>query len=217
MKIIVDNREKRSTVHKELKNLGLETEFKQLPIGDYIIGEVCVERKAAGDYVASMTDGRRENQLFQMSAQYELSYLVIEGNVMTELIEHGVPRNAYISSLAGCSLKRSPVGKQGQIVTVNVDTLYDTALFIRYLYDKIVEGKGRIMVLPKLNVSKNDVLVFALSPYMGIGEVRARSLLNEYRTLRNIFNSDDWTVIKGIGDKINFDAQRLLDMEYEGD
>jgi DNA excision repair protein ERCC-4 len=50
LRIIVDEREKKSGIPDLLKSIGLNIEMKTLPIGDYIVApETIVERKSIRD------------------------------------------------------------------------------------------------------------------------------------------------------------------------
>jgi len=58
LRIIVDDREKKSGIPELLKSVGLNVEMKTLPIGDYIVApETIVERKSIRDLMASVFDG----------------------------------------------------------------------------------------------------------------------------------------------------------------
>jgi len=50
-KIIIDYREKNSLVASELIKLGLEIEFKELKVADYIVKGVAIERKTISDFI----------------------------------------------------------------------------------------------------------------------------------------------------------------------
>ena len=51
LRIIVDEREKKSGIPKLLSSIGVKTEIKTLPIGDYIVApETIVERKLSVIY-----------------------------------------------------------------------------------------------------------------------------------------------------------------------
>ncbi|MEK6819664.1 MAG: ERCC4 domain-containing protein, partial [Nanoarchaeota archaeon] len=77
-KIIVDYREKNSLVSSVLVNLGVEIEFKNLKVGDYIVNEVAVERKTVSDFISSMINKRLSNQLEELQ-QYKKKLLIVEG------------------------------------------------------------------------------------------------------------------------------------------
>ena len=56
LRIIVDDREKKSGIPKLLSSIGVKIEIKTLPIGDYIVApETVVERKSISDLPVSYT------------------------------------------------------------------------------------------------------------------------------------------------------------------
>ena len=58
LRIVVDERERKSGIPDLLKSVGLNLEMKTLPIGDYIVApETIVERKSIRDLMASVFDG----------------------------------------------------------------------------------------------------------------------------------------------------------------
>ena len=53
LRIIIDERERKSGIPKLLKNIGVNVEIKTLPIGDYIVShETVVERKSINDLIS---------------------------------------------------------------------------------------------------------------------------------------------------------------------
>jgi len=55
-KVIVDNRERNSLVASELMKMGFEVEWKQLPVGDYEVNGVVIERKTISDLKSSIVN-----------------------------------------------------------------------------------------------------------------------------------------------------------------
>src|SRR4030043_1630112 len=96
IKIIVDNREKNSLVISELySNKDIFLEFKQLPVADFLIRDVAIERKTVSDFLSSMINKRLSRQLEEMK-QYPKQLLIIEGMEEQELYheEGGINPNA---------------------------------------------------------------------------------------------------------------------------
>jgi DNA excision repair protein ERCC-4 len=59
----------------------VEIEVGLLDIGDYLIGPgAAVERKAGGDFAASLSDGRMAEQAAKLPATYDKVVWIIEGN-----------------------------------------------------------------------------------------------------------------------------------------
>ena len=83
-KIIVDYRERNSMIAAKLIKHDLDLEFKQLPIGDYIIKDVVIERKTVQDFLSSMLSQRLRKQLLELG-QFPKRLLLIEGLEEREL------------------------------------------------------------------------------------------------------------------------------------
>ncbi|KFM15842.1 crossover junction endonuclease MUS81 protein, partial [Marine Group I thaumarchaeote SCGC AAA799-P11] len=82
LRIIVDEREKKSGIPELLKSVGLNLEMKTLPIGDYIVApETVVERKSIRDLMASVFDGRLFDQCTRLKEHFENPVVLMEGNV----------------------------------------------------------------------------------------------------------------------------------------
>ncbi len=130
-KIIVDYREKNSLVISELINLGIEIEFRELKVADYIVKDVAIERKTINDFISSMINKRLFNQIQELQ-QYKNRLLLIEGIEEQELYsdkEGGVNGNAIRGFLLSILLKHNiPI-----IFTKNYE---DTAKFISILSKK---------------------------------------------------------------------------------
>ncbi|MCW1309517.1 MAG: ERCC4 domain-containing protein [Candidatus Nanoarchaeia archaeon] len=203
MEVLVDIREKNSIIPEQLEKLKVPFSFQFLEVGDYIINDICIERKNVQDYVSSLIDGRLNNQLYQMSYNYSYSILVVEGFIDEVLMFRNVKRQQYISSIAGTMIKRAPEGKQGVISMITLTTPFDTALLIKYVYDKVLEGEPRLpkALIPQKNVRKEDRVLLVLQSLPGIGEMKAKLLLERFGTVENLVKADVYELseVKGIG------------------
>ena len=82
LRIIVDERERKSGIPDLLKAVGMGVEMKTLPIGDYIVApETIVERKSIKDLMASVFDGRLYDQCTRLKEHFEHPIVLVEGNV----------------------------------------------------------------------------------------------------------------------------------------
>ena len=103
LRIVVDEREKKSGIPDLLKGTGINVEIKTLPIGDYIVApETVVERKTISDLVSSIFDGRLFDQCNRLKEHYKFPILLIEGDVdeIEELTENPFIFYGAISSVA---------------------------------------------------------------------------------------------------------------------
>ena len=82
LRIVIDEREKKSGIPKLLTTIGIKTEIKTLLIGDYIVGpETVIERKSIQDFISSVFDGRLFDQCSRLKEHFLYPILLIEGNV----------------------------------------------------------------------------------------------------------------------------------------
>jgi DNA excision repair protein ERCC-4 len=103
LRIVVDEREKKSGIPDLLKGTGINLEIKTLPVGDYIVApETIVERKTVSDLVSSIFDGRLFDQCRRLKEHYQFPILIIEGDIdeIEELTENPLVFYGAISSIA---------------------------------------------------------------------------------------------------------------------
>ena len=103
LRIVVDEREKKSGIPDLLKGTGINLEIKTLPVGDYIVApETVVERKTVSDLVSSVFDGRLFDQCHRLKEHYQFPILIIEGDIdeIEELTENPLVFYGAISSIA---------------------------------------------------------------------------------------------------------------------
>ncbi len=82
LRIVVDERERKSGIPDLLKSVGINIEMKSLLVGDYIVGpETVVERKSIRDFISSVFDGRLYDQCNRLKNNFQFPIILIEGNV----------------------------------------------------------------------------------------------------------------------------------------
>ena len=206
IKIVVDTREKNSLVISELMGLGIEIEFKQLHIGDYIVKNTVIERKTVSDFTSSMVNKRLIRQLKNLQKK-KRKLLLIEGIDEQELYseESAVNENAIRGFLLSITLNY-------QVPILFTKDCEDTAKFLKVLALK--PDKEREMGINDKPRPRNvkEQLQYILEGFPGIGPKTARKLLDEYKTFRNIINEDINKLHKLIGKKA--EVFKLLDEVY---
>jgi len=103
LRIVVDERERKSGIPDLLKSIGLNIEMKTLPIGDYIVApETIVERKSIRDLMASVFDGRLFDQCSRLKEHFEHPIILMEGNVdeIEEITENPLIFYGALSTVA---------------------------------------------------------------------------------------------------------------------
>ena len=102
LRIVVDEREKKSGIPDLLKSIGINVEMKMLPIGDYIVApETIVERKSIQDLISSVFDGRLFDQCDRLKNNFEFPIILVEGNInaIEDLTENPFVFYGAISSI----------------------------------------------------------------------------------------------------------------------
>jgi len=187
MKILADYREKNSLVCSELVSLGSDCEFQELKVGDFIIGEVVVERKTVKDFISSMLSKHLPTQLEELK-QYEKRLLIIEGIEEHELYNdepEGINGNAIRGMLLSISLEaKCPI--------IFTKDYADTAKFLHVIKKRQEKtGKEISLQAKKRNLSFSEQKQFILESFPGVGPVKAKKLIEKFKTLKNIANADE--------------------------
>lgn len=103
LRIIIDEREKKSGIPDLLKAVGVNIEIKTLPVGDYIVApETIVERKSIRDLITSIFDGRLFDQCNRLKEHFQHPVILMEGDVdeIEEITENPLVFYGAISSIA---------------------------------------------------------------------------------------------------------------------
>lgn len=194
-KIIADYREKNSLVIANIMSLGIDIEFKELKVADYIVGNVAIERKTVSDFISSMINKRLLNQLEGLK-QYEKKLLIIEGIEEKELYnddnETGINANAIRGFLLSISLRHNiPV-----IFTKNSE---DTARYFSVILNK---KEREISVHAKRkSFNRKEQLRFIMESFPGIGPKTSKKLLEKFGTIKSIINASEEELKECIGKK----------------
>ena len=204
LKILIDFREKNSLVASELVKQGFEIEFKQLPVADYIINNIAIERKTISDLKSSIINKRIIYQLQELK-QYPKCLLIIEGineNIYEGIIHENALRGFLLSVILNYQV---PI-----IFTQNEE---DTAKYIKVLAKRPEKSQTSLRA-SKLIFSDEEQLQFILEGFPQIGPVTARKLLAHFKTLNNLANATEEELNKIIGKKSQV-LFKLLHHEYK--
>src|SRR3954447_19445864 len=78
--VLVDYRERGSSIPDALVAAGLDVRLTDLPVGDYVLGHgLAVERKGPNDLGASIRDGRIFDQAVRLQSAFPQAVLMVEG------------------------------------------------------------------------------------------------------------------------------------------
>ncbi|OYT41226.1 hypothetical protein B6U80_01840 [Candidatus Pacearchaeota archaeon ex4484_26] len=183
MKIIVDKREKNSLVPHELLNLGAKIEFQRLPVADYLIRNVAIERKTANDFINSMINKRLMRQLQELK-QFKKSLLIIEGDPYKTRFNH-LNQRAIRGMLLSIILDYNiPI-----VFTSDYD---ETAEYLISLVKRIKRGKNDVGLRAKrkiYNMAEQQQMIIEGLP--SIGPTLARALLKKFKTIKALVNASE--------------------------
>lgn len=181
-KIIVDHREKNSFVVAELLNKPVSLEFQQLPIADYLIHDVAVERKTVADFKSSIMNKRIFDQIRNLR-QHEKHLFILEGILDEDIYKIGMHENAFRGFLLSLLLSKVPL-----LFTHNAS---DTAKYLCVLASKPQKQSPPSLRPSRLISSPEEQAQFILEGFPGIGPVAAKELLARFGSLKNVFTASE--------------------------
>ena len=201
VKILIDNREKNSLVPSFLEERGFQVEFKQLPVADYIVKEIAIERKTVSDLKSSIISKRIISQLLELK-QYPKHLLLVEGILDEDLYNSGIHENALRGFLLSVALEfQTPL-----IFTHNEE---DTAKYI-YVIAKKEKPSEFSLRASKILLSKEEQIQFILEGFPNIGPAKASALIKKFKTLNNIFQASEEELEEILGKRAK-EFRELLD------
>jgi len=201
IEIFIDNREKNSLVPSELSKLGFDIKFRQLPVGDYLINNVAIERKSINDLKSSIINKRIFSQMMELR-QYPINFLIIEGLNKKEFTSGIIHENALRGFLISAQIDY-------KIPVIFSENEKETALYISIL-SKRKENREISLRAKKISLDKKEQVRFILEGFPNIGPVKAKLLIKEFKSLKNIINSSE-KELKNILGKRTEEFRKLLE------
>ena len=199
MALLYDHREDKSDVPRLLQELDVPLEAAHLSEGDYLIGErICVERKSAPDFVASLKDRRLWDQITRITSSYEVAVLLVEGDPL-------FPQAPLEGAYAG-------IVRRG-VALFQVEDSLETASFIRRLWEQENRPKSRRRP-PATRKWRGDdeIAEDCLAAIPGISVTKAADLLEHFGNLQTVFSAsaDELQEVPGIGKKTALSLSELF-------
>ena len=195
LRIIVDERERKSGIPELLKSVGLNLEMKTLPVGDYIVApETVVERKSIRDLMSSIFDGRLFDQCSRLKEHFQYPIVLVEGNVdeIEEITENPLIFYGAISTVV----------LDFKIPIIPTPSAAHTAKLLVSLCSKKDSAKGPYLkkIKKSSNLEKQQLSVLCSLP--GIGEKFAVRMLEKFGTPFKVFTATaaELAKVEGLGD-----------------
>lgn len=190
--IIVDYRERNSSILKELNNLSVDLIVDQLPLGDYLVSsKTAIELKTAEDFIASIIDGRLFDQLKHLKRIYEKPIMIISD------YEEIFNKSLHIHSILGAL---TSIATQLYIPILFARNSQECAKMI-YFAALQEQREEKEIHIKKPKGSIYDQLRFTVSSIPGIGYSLSEPLLVKFNTLKNIANAsiEELSQVENIG------------------
>ncbi len=206
LRIVVDERERKSGIPDLLKSVGLNIEMKTLPVGDYIVApETVVERKSIRDLLSSVFDGRLFDQCSRLKEHFQNPIVLVEGNV--DEIEE---------------ITDNPLIFYGAISTVVIDfkipiiptpSAAHTAKLLVSLCSRKDIPKGPYLKKIKKSSDLQKQQLSVLCSLPGIGDKFAVRMLEKFGTPLRAFNATtaELAKVEGLGDARAKKIKTMLD------
>ena len=194
LRIIVDERERKSGIPNLLKSVGMNIEMKTLPIGDYIVApETVIERKSIRDLLSSVFDGRLFDQCTRLKEHFQHPIVLMEGNVdeVEEITENPL---IFYGAL-------STVVIDFQIPVIPTPSATHTAKLLVSMCSRKDSPKGPYLKKIKKSSDLEKQQLSTLCSLPGVGEKFAVRMLEKFGTPLNVFTatSADLAKVEGLG------------------
>jgi DNA excision repair protein ERCC-4 len=212
LRMVIDERERKSGIPDLLKEVGVKIELTNLPIGDYIVAsETVVERKSVYDFISSVFDGRLFDQCNRLKEHYANPAIVIEGNIdeIDQITENPLVFYGAVSSIV----------LDFKIPVVPTPNASHTAKLLIAMCAR--QGKMKGPFLKKIRKSgdlRNQQLSILFS-LPGVGEKLASRMLERFGSPGNSLNASlaDLSKIKGMGEARAQKIRKILDAGIKSD
>jgi ERCC4-type nuclease len=195
-----------------LREKGVEPLVRAISPGDYVVGDVGIERKSLQDFFSSIIKKRIFDQLERLREEYPSHLLIVEGDLgeVRSFPSPGVFWGAFLYITLDLEI---PI-----IFTPGLD---QTASLLITLHQRMKEGRRVRRVLPRYKprfISDDVQQRFLIQGLPGIGESLADELLKTFGSVRKVFSAGEESLkrSRGIGEKRAREITRLLDLPYKG-
>lgn len=208
LRIIVDERERKSGIPDLLKSIGLNLEIKTLPIGDYIVApETVIERKSIRDLMSSVFDGRLFDQCSRLKEHFQYPLILMEGNVdeIDEIAENPLIFYGAISTVA----------IDFKIPIIPTPSATHTAKLLVSMCSRKESPKGPFLKKIKKSNDLEKQQLSSLCSLPGVGEKFAVRMLEKFGTPLKVFTATtaELAKVEGLGEARAKKIKKILESE----
>ncbi len=210
--IEIDAREEPSGIPRLLaERFSVPIRVRPLPVGDYVLGDMGVERKTSLDLVRSIADGRAFDQARRLTGAFPRAALVVEGLFPPPACDGR--EESYFGALSQLSWS---FGLRVFPTRFPLDT---AILLQRFAQAELDRVGGPVVRVDEKRWGKprhaTDRRLFLLQGFFGVGPERARNLLKAFGSLRSVFCApmEAWREVPGVGPTLARRMHELLNDE----
>ncbi len=206
LRIIVDERERKSGIPDLLKSIGMNLEMKTLPIGDYIVApETVIERKSIRDLMSSVFDGRLFDQCSRLKEHFEHPIVLMEGNVdeIEEITDNPLIFYGAISTVV----------LDFKIPVIPTPSANHTAKLLVSMCSQKNSHTGPYLKKIKKSSDLEKQQLSVLCSLPGIGEKFAVRMLTKFGTPLKVFTAttSELAKVEGLGEARAKKIKKMLD------
>jgi len=203
--MIIDSNERGvlcESVIRKAEKAGLSVIRKPLVVGDYLLGEACVEAKSINDLFLSSHSGHLWRQLENMDMNYDRFFLLVHGSIAKYIamaknngkkVSYSRVQNELLGTIAR-------VMSDFDCQVFFTENTSEAAMFIVKLHDKLHKPASRHGAKAIKRVSTNDVRLDMLLSIPGIGREMAEKLLENCGSIEEMAFPESLKMIKGLGE-----------------
>ncbi len=195
LRIVIDERERKSGIPDLLKSIGLNIEITTLPIGDYIVApETVIERKSIHDLISSVFDGRLFDQCSRLKEHFQFPIILMEGDVdeIEEITENPLIFYGAVSAVA----------LDFKIPIIPTPSASHTAKLLVSMCSRKDSVKGPFLKKIKKSSDLQKQQLSALSSLPGVGEKLATRMLDKFGSPLKVVNASlsELSKVEGLGE-----------------
>jgi DNA excision repair protein ERCC-4 len=206
LRIVIDDREKKSGIPDLLKAVGVNIEIKTIPIGDYIVApETVVERKSIQDLMSSIFDGRLFDQCSRLKEHFQHPIILIEGNVdeIDSITENPLIFYGALSTIA----------IDFKIPIIPTSSASHTAKLLVSMCSRKESHKGPFLkkIRKSNDLQRQQLLTLCSLP--GVGEKTAIRMLKKFGSPLQVFTAPytELSKVEGLGESRAKKIKKMLE------
>ena len=188
----------------------MPVEVRQIYPGDYVIGEVAVERKTVSDFFSSLIKQRLFEQVQRLRESYPVSLVLVEGD-MAAISEYKNPRAFW-----GAFLK---FALDDDVPLVFTPDQEQTCQVLVTLHKRVGAKASEYGLRHKPKILELEARQrFLVQGLPSVGETLSQNLLERFGSVRAVFNADEHALaeVAKIGEKKAANIVNVVTAKWAG-